>query len=206
MIGLIISGSLLAMWLNLQSKTLLALQQSRLHQDLRAINHVMVHDIRRAGYWAWTPASPLALTQNPFMTADNDLQINQASATESSDSCLTYSYDRNHDGLIGDGNVEQFGFRLHDQAIEMRTGGSVFNCHAGNWQDITQAGTVITILTFTLENAAIFPPAGCLSGQACQTQRRINIRLRGHHQSRPELAITLEEQIRIRNDHLAQQS
>jgi len=202
LLALIISGSLLALWLKLQAATLQSLQQSRLHQDLRAINHVMARDIRRAGYWGWTPDSNITLTQNPFMSAANDIIIDRADNHEPEASCLTYSYDANRDGLLGAGNTEQFGFRLHEQAIEMRTGGSAFNCHTGLWQDITQTGTIITDLRFTLQGRAVVPAAGCSPEQTCLIQRLLHIRLSGHLQDRPEQAVTLEEQINIRNDYL----
>jgi type II secretory pathway component PulJ len=204
LIGIFISSSMLTMWLKLQASALGALQQSRLHQDLRAIKHVMASDIRRAGYWGWSPDSALKITQNPFMTAVNDILIDQANDAEASASCLTYSYDRNHDGLVGNSNIEQYGFRLHQQAIEMRTGGTEFNCRAGQWQDITQAGTIITHLTFIMEDKNIYPAAGCNPGAPCQRQRLLTIQLTGHLQSQPEQAITLEEQIRIRNDYVSE--
>jgi len=203
-IGLFISGSMLSMWINLQSSALVALQQSRLHQDLRAINHVMARDIRRAGYWAWSPDSNVSITENPFMMAINNIQIGRANNTETSASCLTYSYDRNRDGLVSSGNIEQFGFRLHNQAVEMRTGGSPFNCQQGLWQDISQHGTVITDLTFTLQNENIFPSTGCNPNQTCLKRRLVNIHLTGHLQTQPDQSITLEEQIRIRNDSLTE--
>jgi type II secretory pathway component PulJ len=203
LIGLIISGTMLSTWLNMQTSALTALQQSRLHQDLRAINYIMVRDIRRAGYWGWTPDSGIAVTENPFMTTANNINIDRADNNETDASCLTYSYDLDHDGLVGATSVEQFGFRLHDQAIEMRTGGTTFSCRDGLWQDITQTGTIITSLRFSMHNEIIAPTTGCNPGQTCIRRRLVNISLTGHLQSRPDQSITLEEQISIRNDHLS---
>ena len=202
LIGLIVSGAMLAMWIKLQSSALGTLQQSRLHQDLRAITHIMANEIRRAGYWGWSPDSSLDITQNPFMSAANNLLVDQANTTEADASCLTYSYDRDHNGQVGGASIEQFGFRLHNQAVEMRTGGAEFNCQSGQWQDITQNGTIITGLTFTLQEDTIYPASGCNPGQTCLSRRLVHFRLTGHLQSRPGHIVTLEERIRIRNDRL----
>lgn len=201
-LGLIISAGMLAMWLKLQSSTVGALQQSRLHQDLRAISHVMASDIRRAGYWGWSPDQGLDITQNPFISAGNNIHIDRANAGEAGNSCLTYSYDADHDGQVGHSTMEQFGFRLHDQAIEMRTGGAEFNCQSGRWQDITQSGTIITGLSFTLQQKTILPVTGCSAAQTCLRRRLLQFTISGHLQSRPEQVITVREQIRIRNDYL----
>lgn len=135
-IGLVITAGMLTMWLQLQSAALNALAAIRFHQDLHALSHVMTNDIARAGYWAWTPATGAAISANPFMTPTHTIQIDRASNTEIDNSCITYSYDLNQDGEVGGTMIEQFGFRLHNQAIEMRTGGTGFSCQSGIWQDI----------------------------------------------------------------------
>lgn len=200
-IGSLISGSLLAMWLNLQSSTIKALQQSHLHQDLRAIHYIMTRDIRRAGYWKWAPGSGLLPENNPFITAANNINIDKTNSSETNDSCLTYSYDRNNDGMVSKNNNEQYGFRLHNQAIEMRIGGAVFNCQSGNWEDITQGDTVITTLSFTLQETYVDSSTNCNTTPYCRIQRLVHMRISGYHNAYPELSITLEENIRIRNDY-----
>jgi type II secretory pathway component PulJ len=201
-VGLFISAGLLAMWLKLQTSTLNALAYARLNQDLRAITTVMANDIRRAGYRAWSPDSGIDITVNPFMTAPNAIAIDRSDASESLASCLTYSYDLNQDGLPGGDVNEYFGFRLHAGAIEMRIGGMPFNCHAGTWQDITQAGTVIDRLHFSLQQRPVYPPGTCISAQPCVTARLVVIELSGHLTAQPTRIIDITRSIQIANDQI----
>lgn len=201
-LGLIISSGMLATWLKLQKSAVGALQQSRLQQDLRAISHIMAADVRRAGYWGWSPELGLAIIQNPFMSAENDIHIDRVNTTEADHSCLTYSYDVDRNGQVGQTMVERFGFRLHDQAIEMRTGGIEFNCQSGKWQDITRSGTIITELIFTMQQETILPATGCSAAQMCLRRRLLMFTISGYLQTRPAQVITVREQVRIRNDAL----
>lgn len=201
-VGLFISAGLLTMWLKLQTSTLNALAYARLNQDLRAISTVMANDIRRAGYRAWSPDSAVDVTVNPFMTAPDDIVIDRFDAGEAPASCLTYSYDLNQDGLPGGGVNEHFGFRLHAGAIEMRVGGMPFNCHAGAWQDITQAGTIIDRLHFSLLQRAVYPPGGCIPAQPCITARLVVFELSGHLAAQPTRIIDITRSIHIANDRI----
>lgn len=202
-IGLFISVGLLAMWLTLQESTLKALEIARLNRDLQAIGDVMADDIRRAGYRAWSPDSGVDITINPFMTAPYAVTIDRANGAESEDSCLTYAYDLNQDGQIGGTINEGFGFRLHDQAIEMRIGGTIFNCQQGSWQDITQADTTIDGLLFTTAVIPIYPSTGCIAGQPCITRRLITIQLNGHLNAQPGQIVTIERTVHIANDRIS---
>jgi len=202
-IGLFISVGLLAMWLTLQASTLKALELARLNRDLQAIGDVMSDDIRRAGYRAWSMDSGLDITVNPFMTAPYALTIDRANTNEAAASCLTYAYDLNQDGQPGGAFNEAFGFRLHDQAIEMRIGGMPFNCRQGSWQDITQPDTVIDTLSFTLDLVPLYPSGGCVSGQPCITRRLVTLQLSGHLSAQPTQIVTIERSVRIANDHIS---
>ena len=110
----------------------------RLMQDLRSAGDVVTRDLRRAGHWgdaslvgAAAPASgPVA---NPYAAL--------APADAASDAArFSYSRDTNENHLL-DGN-EQFGLRLRNGVIELLLG-------AGNWQALTDAGT-LTVTEFSV--------------------------------------------------------
>lgn len=202
-IGLFISVGLLAMWLTLQESTLKALELARLNHDLQAISDLMADDIRRAGYRAWSPDSGLDISINPFMSAPYAITLDHAGAAEAEDSCLTYGYDLNQDGQAGGSVNEAFGFRLHDQAIEMRVGGAVFNCQQGSWQDITQSDTVIDTLIFTLDPVPLYPAAGCVAAQPCITRRLVTIQMSGHLSAQPAHIVSIQQAVRIANDRIS---
>lgn len=202
-LGLFISAALLTMWLQLQSATLKALEYARLNRDLQTIGAFMVSDIRRAGYRAWSPDSGLALTANPFMSAANAISIDRAADNETENSCLIYSYDLNQDGQAGGIVNERFGFRLVDQAIEMRIGGTDFNCRQGSWQKITRPGTVIDTLQFTSIRKPLYPTTGCTAGHACITRQHITIRFSGHLDAQPTQSITIQQSVTVANDRIS---
>jgi prepilin peptidase dependent protein B len=124
--------------------------EARLTQDLRAAADVITRDLRRAGYWGNAGAVAGA---NPYATLTPE--------TAAADSVsLRYSMDASENNVV-DGN-EQFGFRLRNGAIELQLG-------AGNWQALTDAGT-LTVTAFSVTpsvqdvSLASFCANACASG------------------------------------------
>jgi prepilin peptidase dependent protein B len=120
-----------------ESRSLLL--EARLMQDLRTTADVITRDLRRAGHWGaaaegvWS-ADATSVAVNPYTA------LTPAAAAADTAS-FRYSRDTTENHAV-DSN-EQFGFRLHHGAIEMQLG-------AGNWQAMTDAGTLtITELRIT---------------------------------------------------------
>lgn len=157
---LVLSGISTLYLLSVQGSTD-TLRAIRLNQELRSVIELMQQDIRRAGYWAAAHTEDPA--ENPFQSEiaaiNNDLSIG-AALGEPDASCLVYSYDLNDNGAIGvcDGcalseapfdaapydqsNVEMFGFRLRNGAVQMRARRAnqseiAFDCRSGWWEAIT---------------------------------------------------------------------
>jgi prepilin peptidase dependent protein B len=209
------------------------LRSTRLNQELRAVIEIMQLDVRRAGYWAFPDAAdPADPADNPFQSTirgiDNDLRTGNFGA-EPSNSCLTYSYDLNANSTIGfcngcatgggpfDGapydrsNVEMFGFRLRDGAIQMRTrraSGSelTFDCNSGFWQAITSEDVHIDMLRFVVTTRAtnLNPDKtsvdDCETGDLCRQMRTVDVRLTGRLAEDPDVRQTLTARVSIRND------
>ncbi|HEY9199287.1 MAG TPA: prepilin-type N-terminal cleavage/methylation domain-containing protein, partial [Gammaproteobacteria bacterium] len=89
-VGLIVIAGAVQLYLVNLRATTDNLRLSRLNQELRASLDLLQNDLRRAGYWTFTPVldSP---TDNPFQSADNRLRIGNA-AGEADASCVLYSY------------------------------------------------------------------------------------------------------------------
>ena len=107
------------------------LLEARLMQDLRTAADLVTRDLRRAGYWGaaldgvWA-AGANGVATNPYIAV--------APAAAASDAVgFRYSRDATENNSV-DSN-EQFGFRLHNGAIEIQLG-------AGNWQALTDTGTL----------------------------------------------------------------
>lgn len=119
------------------------LASAKLNQDLDSVLHVMVNDIRRAGYSGGVV---------PFFPGQ-DLNIVSAS-------CVLYAYDANLNGALAD--QEKFGFKFlaNTNKIQMRTectaddATCAASCAAGTWVDLTDPSqTIITGLSFDTQNS-----------------------------------------------------
>ncbi|MBL4631951.1 MAG: prepilin peptidase dependent protein B [Paraglaciecola sp.] len=164
------------------------LAKSRLDGEINGILTIVAHDVQRAGYHAWTEnmlnnpgtfssafyGQPIRLSEYPFETPD---------------SCITFAYDRNHNGLLDTVNTnEKYGYRLKNKAIEIRQGG--FSCIANGWQDLSDPNVVsITDLSFSKE---------VLSNQPL-THVRIHLFLTANLVKHPELSRGVRTSFTIKN-------
>jgi prepilin-type N-terminal cleavage/methylation domain-containing protein len=193
------------------------LQQAHLHQQLHGLLHLISNDLKRAGYWSFSP-NLLAPSANPFQNPANQVHV-QSYGEESPDSCILFAYDMDQDGLVGvgrcddsgcasqsdDDNVEQFGFRLRDARIQSRFGGTDFDCESGYWQTVNDPGIEITQLRFDLRSQCLNlmeNDRDCTPELAQLIQGGIEIRLDGQLSNKPGTGIILSHWVRIRNDLL----
>lgn len=145
------------------------------------------------------------LILNPFSEDKDDLQLPAAG-------CVTYSYDRDADGLVDD--EERFGFRLRSGNLEMRTSTAAANaddCDQGTWTAVNTSRITITGLTLSLAGSrcvntttgATGTGATCTSGtngDILVQERELNITLTARLTSDSGVARTLQETVRVRND------
>ena len=216
-IALIALSSVITVYSATASHSSQQLQQAHLHQQLHGLMHLISSDLKRAGYWSFSP-NLLAPSANPFQIQANQVRIHLYDG-ENPDSCILFSYDLDQDGLVGigrcddsdcrnhtdDDNVEQFGFRLRDTRIQSRFGGTEFDCEGGNWQTVNDPGIEITQLGFEQRSRClnlVENDRDCIPESPQLIQRGIEIRLRGQVSNKPDTGITLTHWIRIRNDHL----
>lgn len=124
------------------------LANSRLHEEINAVASLMTRDIKRAGYNADTvamvtdPAASPSAFENSVLVSRHPLEV--------PDSCITFAYDINDNGVLDTVGInENFGYRLRDGAIEIRTAG--LGCGVDGWLKLTDSQTVtITDLNFNL--------------------------------------------------------
>lgn len=120
------------------------LNSSKLNTALRGSMDIMTTDIRRAGSWGMPMAGSPG--DNPFMnpTAGGPRTDINVSADGT---CIEYAYDTNGDGEVAAATpFEYAGFRIQNNAIQMRTGGGdeVNDCADGTWESMTDS-TVVTV-------------------------------------------------------------
>ncbi len=110
----------------------------RLTEEVSTITTLLTQDIKRAGYvnnahinlaGAVTGCGGGTCSDEAFRT----IVTNQFDTDEPANSCITYAYDEDGNGVISDDNA--MGYRLHDGAIEVRK--DSISCTDGGWVDIT---------------------------------------------------------------------
>ena len=234
-IALIISAAIFGIYANSAGTSAAMLKSSKLNQELYSLMLVMSNDIRRAGYWA-NPAMDMDYFErpqdNPFSLDETELSLiasadnyvtNQTKAGNSADEaqCVLYAFDQDGDGTLD--KEEIFGFRLRNNAVEMRIGWdgydpddstlSVINddCSLGNWEAVTDANQIrIEELRFTRDKSQCINAA---DNTDCYTDapdadeitvetRQVNIALVGELVSDPSVRAKIEQDVRIRNDRV----
>jgi prepilin peptidase dependent protein B len=124
------------------------LESSRLSQEIIAVGSLLTRELKRAGY----SANTVAMVGDPANLPSQFSSTMSVSAHpgEASNSCITFSYDRNANGILDtiNGN-ENFGFRLKDGAVEIRIDGA--SCIDNGWENLSDDQVLdITQLSFAL--------------------------------------------------------
>jgi len=163
------------------------LAKSRLVEEINAVVAVVSHDLKRAGYYALTNeiVKNPTISSNPF---DDSLSI-AAYSDEPANSCINFAYDRNKNGLFDTSpNTEQYGYRLRDNAVEIRLDGAA--CDKSGWHDLTDPKVVqVTVFKFTLEQITIQQV----------TQTRVNIELQARLKKHPDISRIVNTSVLIEN-------
>ncbi|WP_334049463.1 potassium:proton antiporter [Alteromonas gracilis] len=110
-----------------------------LKEDMRALKSTISQHLGRAGFIEEANIlSPFIALSSGHAPASN-VALSERS-TEPSNSCITFSYDKNKDGAISQSQGEVFGYRLNNKAIEYRVNGNT--CEQGGWFDLTDPETL----------------------------------------------------------------
>ncbi len=200
-------GMAIALFITATGATLLAgnlresrslLLEARLMQDLRTAADVVSRDLRRAGYWGsasngvWD-AGASRVDSNPY----HGVSPTNVTAAEVA---FRYSRDAIENDLV-DSN-EQFGFRLRGGAIELQLG-------AGNWQALTDVGTMIVTgfdVTPSAQDIDLqgFCPTECPVGSTTcpprQQVRSLAVTISGRLANDARVTRSVRSHVRLRND------
>ena len=172
--------------------------ENRLMQDLRTASDVVVRDLRRAGHWGaaasgiWMPGAA-GVTANPYAELSPGAAASDAAS-------FRYSRDAVENHVV-DSN-EEFGLRLRNGAIEMLLG-------AGNWQSLTDAGTLnVTRFSITPTTQEISLQAHCTAPCAAdsttcpprQQVRSLAVVVTARSGVDTSVVRSLRSDVRVRND------
>lgn len=105
-----------------------------IQHEAKSLLMMMQRDLSRAGFRGDLDSD------NPFVYLDPVDSSVDIYTLNSDFDCITYRYDRNEDGLF---SGENFGFRLHNEALQLRKGSDV-NCDGGlGWEAVSDPSNII---------------------------------------------------------------
>lgn len=200
--GLLLVAAVSALFASVVRANKTALQVSRLNQEVQAITDMMARDIQRAGYDnASASAGFLTGTAYPSpFKFDSVADLMSETATGSGlYRCIRLRYDNDSDGCVDKNSllcgsnsedIEEtiiYSFSSADQGVKRDPGNSA-SCNAG--EPLSTDNTIeITNLTFSL-----------MAGSVSSGARTIRIAIDGRDKSSPSLTLSLQRDIKLRND------
>lgn len=211
-IGLVLLAGAITLFVRNMGSSRQMLLEARINQDMRAAADLIARDLRRAGYWENAVSGTIASGAGTATAANAYSAITGTFNATSGQ--IEYSYARDTNDALN--NNEQFGFRLNNGVIQMKTSGTP------TWQDVTDPSAV-TITNFTIARAETVMPVGdrCLRGcntvpppmpsassAACPnppaiTVRRFDFVMEATAPSDATIRRTLREAVRVRNDQVS---
>jgi len=174
------------------------LVESRLMQDLRAASDLVARDLRRAAHWG--AASAAVWSRGTGSAIANPYTALSPSSAASDAVSFRFSRDTTENHHVDDN--EQFGFRLRNGVIEMLLG-------SGNWQALTDAGTVVVTdfaITPEVQEIALegFCAQTCPPGSSTcppkQQVRSLAVLISGRSAADGAVTRMVRSQVRLRND------
>ena len=198
-VGLLVAGVAMAMYVSLIRANSTSIQVARLTQALQASLDVMERDLRRAGYMANAISSSLDTTLvNPATFIITDLQ--RVSAAAPLFDCVLVRYDSNADGALS-GTNEIIGYRYNgtSQAIEFKSWNTAATQQSERCTDTGTAWEAITNNGFTLVTNLSFEISPS-TGASTQGQRQVTITIDGRSKQNQALDMQLQREVRLRND------
>ncbi len=198
--GLLLVAAVSALFATIIKSNRTVMQVSRLNQELQAVTDMIARDIQRAGYDASAAAHTLvsgASSPLPFyFNSTNDL-MDETFTGSKIYRCIRIRYDDignsgNGNGLLEDDSISGYETRWYnyknsDKSIRLDKGSSG-GCSTGE-QISTEDTIEITALTFTM-----------LSGSVSTGARTIRLGISGNDKKSPALRLTLQRDIKLRND------
>jgi prepilin-type N-terminal cleavage/methylation domain-containing protein len=214
--GLIIVGTATTLYVSIIRANATSIQLSSLNLGMQSLLDVMERDMRRAGYFAnaslnlsrdangnpvVAPTNRTAMFTLMTSAGSSTLQdMQRISVAAPLYDCILLRYDANDDGSIaGTDEIMGYRFKSAELGLEFRQWETVTDqldqlCEGDeDWDNISQDGQVqLTSVTLAITPATGFSiPTG---------QRTITVSMVGQSQQKPALSLTLQRQVRMRND------
>lgn len=220
-LGITAVSAILFFYLTNLTSSYSTLKISKLQQEINTLVSVISSDIRRAGYGGLGNNSDP--TANAFSTEstrlaiynNDDIEIGDADQDDGTASCIVFTYDQDKSGLLT--SDEYFGYRRFGNVAQIRNGGlDNDSCKNDNnsWESLTDnSEIIIDEMTFNLDGSkcigydadgVIFD---CYSTTPSTGDRTIEIRevlihLSAYLTEDPDVSLTIDKTVRVRNNHV----
>ncbi|MGY3869422.1 prepilin-type N-terminal cleavage/methylation domain-containing protein [Aeromonas crassostreae] len=202
--GLILVAAVTALFATILKANSTAMKVSRLNQEIQAITDMMARDIQRAGYDASAAVHTLVSgATSPFYFDSTKHLLNKYSSSPDKFRCIALKYDERDTaapspGLPGAKEAVVYSYRststdssiwLDDLSASANLATLSAACDSGGERISANGSIDITDLTFTL-----------LPSSASSGARTIRLTITGNDIKSPALALTLQRDIKLRND------
>jgi len=153
-LGIVAVSAIMFFYISTITSSYSTLKSSRLNQEMSSLMSIMTNEIRRAGYnGTYNEDSSSNLFSNvssKTVLMINDVTFDTSSTATNKGSCITFTYDRDLDGVI---DTEEYGgFKLSSNEVYMRT--SSGSCSTATWEKITDANEIkVTNLDFDFSDS-----------------------------------------------------
>lgn len=203
--GLLLVAAASALFASILKANRTAMQMSRLNQELQSITDMMARDIQRAGYDASAAAHTLVSgATSPFYFDSTKHLLNKYSSSPDQFRCIALKYDERDEnatpspGQPGVNEAVVYSFRsasigssiwLNELSASASVGTLTTACSSGGNKLTTDDAIEITDLSFRM-----------ISGSVSTGVRTIRLTITGNDIKSPALALTLQRDIKLRNN------
>ncbi|WP_447502612.1 prepilin-type N-terminal cleavage/methylation domain-containing protein [Aeromonas caviae] len=182
--GLLLVAAASALFATILKANKTAMQVSRLNQELQAVTDMIARDIQRAGYDASAAQLTLASSSSGFaFKSADDLESN----------CIRVRYDDNENGALDNTSAagETRRYKYESAAVWLAQGKEAEEpCSLKRGDRVsTEDMIAISALSLTL-----------ISGSVSTGARTIRLSISGNDLKSPALKLTLQRDIKLRND------
>jgi type IV pilus assembly protein PilW len=188
--GLVVLAGALSLFSSVIVSGNTTLMLSRLNQDVQSVTDIIARDIQRAGYdpnaVALVGSSPPSASAYTFSTEKDLWPASPATAT-----CIRVKYRDTEEGA-NVGRIYSYVAASQQLRVKDNSASSALSsadCDTGGNQLVSSTEVVIDNLGFDL-----------VSGSTPTGVRALNIRITASHARNPDLSISLERRVKVRND------
>ncbi|MFQ2921598.1 PilW family protein [Aeromonas allosaccharophila] len=183
--GLLLVAAVTSLFATILKANQIAMQTSRLNQELQSITDMIARDGQRAGY-DWAATSFLAAVsgaRSPFYFDTNSDLMSETSTGSKVYRCIRLKYDDNDNGSLDADETFIYSYDSTNKGVKLGS-----SCTSGSL--LSSESTIeVTGMTLSLLGSSVSSGA-----------RTVRLSITGQHKANTALKLTLQRDIKLRND------